>query len=118
MTDDELELRIRSFVAHEIGVDVAQIARISPTADLVDALSIYGDQVFDLVENFGEEFEVDVSDFRWYHHSGPEGCNPLWILFKPWWHRKTHVSLRLADFIESARQKRWTIAYPENERAR
>jgi hypothetical protein len=113
MPDAELPERIRSFVAREVGVPAA---RIGPATDVVDDLRIYGDDVWELVERFGAEFHVDVSAFRWYHHTGPEGCNPLWLLFKPWWARKTRVPIRLSDLVESAKAQRWTIAYPEEER--
>jgi Protein of unknown function (DUF1493) len=113
MAAPELEARIRSFVRKTLGMDAA---RLTLETDIVDDLRIYGDDVWDLVEAFGKEFQVDVSAFRWYHHTGPEGCNPLWLIFKPWWARKTHVSIRLSDLVESVQQQRWSIVYPENER--
>lgn len=51
--------------------------------------------------------------FRWYHHSGPEGCNPFWILFPPWWAKKVHVPIRLSDLVESARRGARAVRYPE-----
>jgi len=113
MPDDELEECIRSFIASEVGVAAS---RITSAIDVIDDLRMYGDDICDLVERFSEEFQVDVSAFRWYHHTGPEGCNPLWLIFKPWWARKTHVPIHLSDLVASARQHQWTIAYPENER--
>jgi hypothetical protein len=84
--------------------------------DIVKDARIYGDDVWELVEDFGKQFHVEMRDFRWYHHSGPEGCNPLWLFYRPWWARKTHVPIRLADLIESARSGVWCIRYPEDER--
>jgi hypothetical protein len=78
--------------------------------------SIYGDDVWLFVLNFSERFKVNVDGFRWYHHTGPDGCNPLWLFYRPWWARKTYVPIRLADLLESARRGRWSIEYPENER--
>lgn len=113
MAAPALEDRIRLFVSEAVGIDAS---RITAQTDVVNDLRNYGDDVWNLVDDFAKEFHVDVSSFRWYHHSGPEGCNPLWLIFKPWWARKTHVPIRLSDLVESAKQQKWTVTYPENER--
>ena len=113
MSDDDIEQRVREFVRKQLGFKRKEIP---DSFDVVDDASIYGDDVWELVEDFSKEFRVQVTDFRWYHHTGPEGCNPLWILFPPWWARKTHVPIRIIDLIESARSGMWTVQYPENER--
>lgn len=113
MSADELESRIRALIAHQTGVSPEQI---TAEADVVDDLRLYGDDVWELFEEFGKRFSVRMDDFRWYHHTGPEGCNPLWLFYKPWWARKTHVPVRLGDLVESARQGVWVVRYPEHER--
>jgi hypothetical protein len=113
MSDDELELRIRFFVADALGVKASSI---TGATDLIDDLGTYGDDVWELIGDFSEEFKVDITGFRWYHHTGPEGCNPFWLLFKPWWARKTHVPVRLSDLASSVRLGKWAIPYPEHER--
>lgn len=84
-------------------------------ADVVNDSGAYGDDVWELVEEFGKVFDVQMDGFRWYHHSGPEGCNPFWLIFRPWWERKTHVPIRLSDLIESARRGEWCVQYPPEE---
>jgi hypothetical protein len=71
--------------------------------------------VWDLVEKFSKRFSVKMDGFRWYHHSGEEGCNPLWLLFRPLWMRKTRIPIRLTDLVESARRGEWCVQYPPNE---
>ncbi len=114
MSVDDLEDRIRALVAERTGVSPETIQL---DTDVVDDLRIYGDDVWELVETFAEEFSVEMGGFRWCHHSGPEGCNPLWLLFPPWWARKKHVPIRLGDLVESARRGVWAVQYPEDQGA-
>ena len=112
---DDLEGRVRSFV-HEL---VPWLPLDVPMgADLIDDAGIDGDDVEDLVEEFGKRFGVRMEGFRWYHHSGMEGCNPLWLVFRPWWARKSQVPIRISDLVESARRGAWVAQYPEDERER
>ena len=113
MSADDLESRIRALIVHQTGVSPA---KLTAETDVVDDLRIYGDDVWELFEAFGKQFSVRVDGFRWYHHTGPEGFNLLWLLFKPWWARKTHVPVRLSDLVASAQQGVWAVRYPEHER--
>lgn len=83
---------------------------------IVEDLHLDGDDVVEIVEAVAKTFSVDMANYRWYHHHGPEGCNPLWIIFPPWWTRKKHIPIRIADLIEAARTGAWPIAYPDSDR--
>jgi len=109
---DDLEQRVREFVHQQVPCLPLDMA---PGTDVVDDAKMYGDDVWELVEEFGKRFGVPLQRFRWYHHSGPEGCNPLWLFYRPWWARKTHVPIRLCDLVESARHRTWCVKYPESE---
>ena len=109
---EELETRVREFLCN-----MTQLPRSLPRhTDLVGDAGICGDDIPELLEEFGEEFGVAFEDYRWYHHIEPRGYDPLWIIFRPWWTRKTHVPIRLIDLFESARCGTWTINYPDGER--
>lgn len=108
---DDLETRIRDFIHQEI----PGLREIRADVDLVNDSYISGDDVWELVDRFAHQFNVRMEGFRWYHHSGPEGCNPLWLLFAPWWARKTHVPIRIADLVASARSGEWCLPYPPSE---
>ena len=82
---------------------------------IVEDLHLDGDDVADLVERVAATCKIDMTHYRWYHHHGPEGCNPLWLIFPPWWMRKTRIPIRVADLIEGARTGVWPIEYPEAE---
>lgn len=109
---DELEQRVRAFVHEQVPWLPPDMA---PGTDVVNDAQIYGDDVWELVDEFAERFGVRMERLRWYHHSGPEGCNPLWLVFRPWWARKSHVPILLSDLIESARHEEWSVQYPPGE---
>ena len=109
---DDLEQRVRAFVHEQVPWLPLNMA---PGTDVVDDAGIYGDDVWQLVDDFATRFAVRMDGFRWYHHSGEEGCNPLWLLVKPWWARKTHVPIRLSDLVASARGGEWCVPYPPSE---
>jgi acyl carrier protein len=113
MVEENLENRVRALVAEYTGVPMEEIKL---ETDIVNDLRIYGDDVWELVYEFSKKFNVEMHEFRWYHHSGPEGCNPLWLFFQPWWTKKTHIPIRLFDLVESAKRGAWVVQYPEDER--
>ena len=100
-------------VADESGV---RPEKLTDQTRIVEDLYLDGDDVVEIVERVSTTFNVDVANYRWYHHHGPEGCNPLWLIVRPWWMRKTHIPIRMADLIEAANTKVWPITYPESER--
>lgn len=111
VASDELERQVREFVHAESLLPVD----FPGDEDLTVAAGVVGDDLADLVLAFGRRFSVDLRSFRWYHHTGPEGCNPLWLLYRPWWARKTHIPIRLADLVESAKDGVWSVKYPDEE---
>ncbi len=109
---DELERRVRAFVHEQVPWLPEDVAL---ETDVVDDARIYGDDVWELVEKFAVRFGVRMNGFQWHRHSGPEGCNPLYLFVKPWWARKPHVPIRLLDLVESARRGEWSVRYPPDE---
>ncbi len=112
MATDDTEQRVREFVHQKVPW---LPVNMPADTDVVNDGKIYGDDVWALVDEFSKRFNVEMRDLRWYHHTGPEGCNPLWLFYRPLWNRKTHVPIRLSDLIESSRRGVWGIKYPENE---
>lgn len=110
---DDLTQRVLDFVAREAPVVREQV---TPSLDIIGETGIWGVDVDDLVEDFGKEFGGDVSNYRWYHHTGPEGWYPLWLFYKPWWARKTRVAITVQALVDSARAGVWILRYPEHER--
>src|SRR5687768_5157165 len=112
-TPSELRETVMQIVADH---SAAARDKIRDDTRIVEDLHLDGDDVVELVERVATTFGVDLANYRWYHHHGPEGCNPLWLIFPPWWMRKTRIPIRVSDLIEAARSRVWPIAYPESER--
>jgi hypothetical protein len=62
MNEDDIERKIRRFVAEEVGVSESE--RVSGV-DVVDDLRIYGDDVWDLLSHFARAFNVNMDGLRW-----------------------------------------------------
>ncbi len=97
---------------------VADFTCVEPDTITLDTtlqgdLHLYGDDIDDLIASFSDNFEVDMAGYRWYHHTGPEGFNPLWVFRRPWWDKKKKTPIRVDDLLRSAAEKKWTISYDD-----
>jgi len=61
------------------------LERLEPQTKLEEDLGITGDDAWELLQKFGERFDIDLASLEFYKHFGPEGwgCNPLWLLCPP-----------------------------------
>ena len=106
---DDLERQVRALVHEQLPWLPCDLAT---DADLVKSAGIYGDDAWEFLETFATRFHVRMDGFLWYHHSDPEGCNPFWLIFRPWWLAKTYVPIRLRDLIDAACTGTWCVKYP------
>lgn len=56
-------------------------SELSPRTELLDDLDLDGDDAFDFMEAFAEEFSVRAGDFEFIRYFSPEGFNPFEIVF-------------------------------------
>ena len=111
----ELYARVKVFVAEQWSTSEE---KLTPDTHLADDLGIAGDDGYELIEAFCEEFEIqNMSEIDPYEYFGPEGCNPfyVYILLYHWvfgreklndsYHSVTPLYLR--DLVKSAEAKRW-----------
>ncbi len=114
----ELYARVKAFVAEQTGISAK---KLTPDKRLED-LGIGGDDGYELLEAFCEEFEIrNMSEIDPSEYFGPEECNPFVILFVPfglliWFYylvfdreklRDPDPSLTLRDLVKSAEAKKW-----------
>jgi hypothetical protein len=83
--------------------------------DIFDALGIYGDDAFDLMEAYSARFGVEVSDYRWYFHHGEEGSNPGALFFHPPYARVKRIPITLDVLAEGIERKHWPLQYPDHQ---
>ncbi|WP_139920374.1 DUF1493 family protein [Hymenobacter sp. DG01] len=100
---------VRCFLSEEIGANEAEI---TGSADLVNDLGVWGDDFFELMEKFSQKFQVNITSFRWYFHSGEEGFNTGGIIFRPPNERVEHIPVTLEMLAEAAEKQRWIVEYP------
>ncbi len=87
---------------------------ITPETSLQDDIKVYGDDIGDFLSKYSKEFSVDMSNYKWYFHTGEEaGCAPGAILFKPPNHRVKEIPITVALLSECAEKGKWIINYPE-----
>ena len=93
--------------------DFSGLTKLKPDSDIL-MLGVYGDDFHELIQRYAEEFEVDVSQYKWYFHGDEEGLNFGSLLFKAPYERVERIPVTpqlLADFAE---KKRWNCLYPEH----
>ena len=108
----ELYARVKALVVEQTG---ALEKKINPDARLEDDLGITGDDGYELLEAFCEEFEIqNMCEIDPYEYFAPEGCNPFEIyvaLYHLIFDRETlddsRTPLTLRDLVKSAGAKRW-----------
>ena len=110
---------IMDFVTEFTGVERQ---RLTPATTLFGDLGIDGADGWELIEAFGQKFQVDISTFRADRHFGPEGLPIyapfvwLWCLVSwPFRKRQTpeeQASLRaiqISDLIAASKERKWTL---------
>lgn len=88
-------------------------APASPDADLFAALSLSGDDADQFLQEFAEEFDIDISGLLWYFHYGEE-----WHLGRPFYkplnHHVTHIPITRTILENAISTKKWPVQYPEH----
>lgn len=85
------------------------------SSDVFGSLTIDGDDVDEFLEEYAKRFEVDISSFIWYFHSGSEGWNLAWLVFKPPWRQVQEIPITIEMLTRFANERRWGIAYPAHQ---
>ncbi|MDE0681929.1 MAG: DUF1493 family protein [Candidatus Poribacteria bacterium] len=110
----ELYARVKTFVA-EFWSTSAE--KLKPGTLLADDLGIAGDDGYELLEAFCEEFEIqNMCEIDASEYFGTEGCNSfgIYVMLYYWIFDKekfdnygSDTSLTLRDLVKSAEAKRW-----------
>ena len=110
----ELYARVKTFVAEFWSTSEE---KLNPGTLLADDLGIAGDDGYELLEAFCEEFEIqNMCEVVPSEYFGTEGFNPfeIYVVFYYWiFDRKkfenygVDTSLTLRDLVKSAEAKRW-----------
>ena len=110
----ELYARVKTFVAEFWSTSEE---KLKPRTLLADDLGIAGDDGYELLEAFCEEFKIEnMCEIDASEYFGTEGCNPfeIYVMFYYWIFDKekfdnygSETSLTLRDLVKSSEAKRW-----------
>jgi hypothetical protein len=105
MTDRNLPGLVRDFVSESCGISIDSL---TPGTRIEEDLGVTGDDAAEFLADFAERFDVEMAGLDFHKHFGPEGCNPLWLLYTPDWlenHGRSPVTID--HLVRVAEVKRW-----------
>lgn len=102
-----IEEAVRHLVAEQTGVRPDRLT----SATSLQELGVYGDDMCEFLTLLRRRFGVDMSGYRWYQHTRPEGSNPLWLILPPWWSEMPKIPIRIRDLVDSVCAGAWSIRY-------
>jgi hypothetical protein len=101
---------ILDFVAEYSGKE-----KLQESSDIEGELGVYADDWHDMIEKFGEKYQVDMTSYLWYFHSGEEGFTIGGLFFKAPYERVERIPITPSDLLRIATKQKWDIEYPEHE---
>jgi hypothetical protein len=100
------------FLEQELGINAKAL---KPDSDLFEDFGVFGDDLFELVEVFAENYSVKVDDFLWYFHSPEEASSLFGIIFPPPNKRVSRIPITPDMLVQYANKKYWGLKYPTHE---
>ena len=89
---------------------------VTQDSDIEADLGWYGDDFDELIIKFSKSFNVDISTYLRYFHTGGEGFASLGaIFFKPPNRRVKRIPVTPKILFECAQKGKWSIEYPEHK---
>jgi len=105
---------IIKFVENHTGCVEGEVLENS---DLVDDLGCDGDDFGELIDKFSQDYNVNISSYRWYFHHTEEGSwNSIGgSIFSPPDKRVKHIPVTPGMLLEFANSGKWDIQYPDHK---
>ncbi|MEZ4951686.1 MAG: DUF1493 family protein [Saprospiraceae bacterium] len=100
---------ILEFVKKQTGV-----REVHPESDIQLELGIDGDDFEELIVNYSDKFDVDISKFLWYFHFWEEGQNLGGIFFAPPNKRVTRIPVTPIMLLKFSNSGNWDLKYPDH----
>lgn len=99
-----IEVRVYRFVAENCNVNEQQL---NPKTEIVKDLRLVGDDAFEFIEAFAEEFSVKVGDFKFSDYFPTEGFNPLGVVASLFESKKEYKVVTVGMLVKAALDKEW-----------
>jgi hypothetical protein len=114
--DTELERRVQKFVAENAGTTVN---RLEFSTTLRGDIGLEGDDAFEMMTAFAQQFNVDMRTYVHDKHFGPEGCGCFPLTLVLYWLRSEalprtpwlgeEVPITVGNLVEAARAGKWVM---------
>lgn len=103
---------IIEFLKHKTGTDI-----VSENSDIANDLGVDGDDYDELLQDFSEKYNVDISSCLWYFHWSEEGSwNSIGgSIFKSPDKRVEHIPVTPLMLSQFTKTGKWDIQYPEHK---
>ena len=90
---------------------------VTPECDIIYNLGVCGDDLGELLCEYSQKFNVDMSSYLWYFHTEEEGHRHSIgsVFFKAPNDRVNHIPVTPSLLLESANEHKWVIKYPEHK---
>lgn len=84
---------------------------LNKNSDIYKDFDVNGDDFFEMMESFVEEYCVDISNYNWFFHHECEGYLLSWTakFFKP---QRERIPITPKLLLESANTRKWPLVYP------
>lgn len=114
-----MEVRVPTFeeVAAFVRKETCYDGPLTEATTLQTDIGVYGDDMDELMIAYAKTFNVDLSGFLWYFHTGEEGIN-LSGLFVPKSRGIPEIPITIGMLHRFAESGRWTIEYPPHTKPR
>ncbi len=89
-------------------------SQIHEATSLQFDIGVYGDDMDDLLIAYEKQFDVELTGYVWYFHTGEEGFpNIGGLFFPPPNERVQQIPITIGMLHDFAQRGRWDVKYPE-----
>jgi hypothetical protein len=103
--NQEIFEKVCAFVAEHRSVKKGELTEQTELLKL----GMDGDDAREFMEAFSDKFAVDMSEFEFSKHFGPEGFNPIYYFYCLLFSRDKlrQLPITLGDLTKAAQNKKW-----------
>jgi acyl carrier protein len=101
---------VKDFVAEVISTSPQELTALTR---LGEDLGLDGDDAEDFMQAFAHRFQVDLSDFHFDLHFGPEAAYNPFLSFYLWLFKPSALKLEpitIGDLVRAAKERKWHTA--------
>ena len=82
---------------------------VTESSDIDNDLLCYGDDFHELIDKYSKQFNIDMTSYLWYFHTGSEGFN---LLGRSPYAKVKHIPVTPGMLLDFANKGKWDFQYP------